>query len=153
VRPLLGNGARSACEAARLRASLALDGELDEIHLLLLRRHLDRCPECADVVPEIRAVTAAVRRTPLELPPLARVPVRLPPRRLPWATIGVAVATLAVAALTLPELPASSGSRDAVPRLAAAPPRLPIGQRSALDDFLVAGRASSRQSGAADGST
>ena len=137
MRSLLWNGARSACEAARLRASLALDGELDEIHLLLLQRHLDRCPECAEVVPAIRGVTHAVRRAPLELRPSTPDARRLPSRRLPWARITVAVATLAVAALTLPALHPPTGSPERIPRLAAPPLRLPIGQRSALEDFLA----------------
>lgn len=152
MRPLLGNGARSACEAARLRASLALDGELDEIHLLLLQRHLDRCPECAGLVPEMRAVTGAVRRAPLEFRSPRPVAERPPAGRLPWPSIAVSVATLAVATLTLPQFPTSTGSRDEPPRLAAPPLRLPIGQRSALDDFLVAHRGPPRAA-ADDGST
>lgn len=149
MRSLVWNGAGSACEAARLRASLALDGELDEIHLLLLQRHLDRCLACAELVPELRAVTEAVRRAPPERRLRRSVVPPLPVRRLPWARITVAVATLALGALTLPQLPASTGDRAGSPRLAAPPPRLPIGQRSALDDFLVAGRVTP---GGADGS-
>lgn len=136
MRSLLWNGAGSACEAARLRASLALDGDLDEMHGLLLQRHLDRCPECADAVRGIDLVTTLVRDTRLEPRPRTPVAGRRPARRLPWANIGVAVATLAVGSLTLPNAP-SPGSLDPAPRLAAPPPRLPLGQRSAADDFVT----------------
>jgi anti-sigma factor RsiW len=54
-----------ACEAARLRASLALDGELeDDLDQLLLKRHLDRCPECVAAVARLEAAAWLLRREP-----------------------------------------------------------------------------------------
>ena len=145
MRALLWNGVASACEAARLRASLALDGDLEEIQLLLLQRHLDRCPECLAVVGGMRSVTTSIRNAPLEVrPPADSAGRRRQARRLPWASIGVAVAALAVGAVTLPQPPGPSGAGDEARRLAAPPPPLPIGQRSAGDDFLPATGSSRR---------
>ncbi len=125
-----------ACEAARLRASLAIDGELDDdLDQLLLKRHLDRCPECVDAVARLEAAAWLLRREPGEP---YRCDVRAPrreTRRLPWANIAVAMLTLAVGTLTLPHRPERSGARSEEHRLAAPPPRLPIGQRSAGEDF------------------
>lgn len=135
MRSLLWNGAGSACEAARLRASLALDGDLDEIHALLLQRHLDRCPGCLAVVGAMRGVTTGIRSLPLELRPCEPVVRRRPARSLPWPSIAVAVAALAVGAVTLPQPPGPERAGGEAPRLAAPPPHLPIGQRSAADDF------------------
>jgi hypothetical protein len=125
-----------ACEAARLRASLAIDGELDDdLDQLLLKRHLDRCPECVDAVARLEAAAWLLRSEPAES---HRCDVRAPrraARRLPWANIAVAMLTLAVGTMTLPHGSEQAGSRSDEPRLAAPPPRLPIGQRSAGEDF------------------
>ena len=60
------------------------------------------------------------------------------PRRtrhgLPWANITVAMILLAVVGVTLPTA-SSPGRTDEVARIAAPPPRLPIGQRLAAEDF------------------
>ena len=130
-----------ACEAARLRASLALDGELeDDLDQLLLKRHLDRCPECVDAVARLEAAAWLLRREQAEP---YRCEVRAPrreARRLPWANIAVAMLTLAVGTLTLPQEGSDHrGSRPDERRLAAPPPRLPIGQRSAVEDFRPRG--------------
>jgi len=136
-RPGLG----AACEAARLRASLALDAALDDdFGLLLLERHLMRCPDCTAVVAGMRAGTSAVRSAPAvpfrcEL----SLPARRDARRLPLANVAVAIATLAVAGVTLPNASPPRQPDDSV-RLAAPPPRLPIGQRSAGEDFLAPAR-------------
>lgn len=135
MRALLWNGVGSACEAARLRASLALDGDLEEIQLLLLQRHLDRCPECLAVAGGMRSVTTSIRSAPLEVRPPAPAGRCRPARSLPWPSIGVAVAALAVGAVTLPQPPGPSGAGGEAPHVAAPPPHLPIGQRSAADDF------------------
>jgi hypothetical protein len=124
-----------ACEAARLRASLALDGGLDDDYdLLLLERHLARCPECADVVAAMRDASTAVRRTPFE-----RHRCRVDARRarpLPWANVAVAVLTIAAAGAVLPHASDPSGPAHRSAGLATPPPPLPIGQRSAVDDFV-----------------
>ena len=128
------------CEAAHLRASLVLDGELeDDLDRLLLKRHLDRCPECVDAVARLEAAAWLLRREPAEP---YRCEVRAPRReaRLPWANIAVAMLTLAVGTLTLPQQGSEhAGSRSDERRLAAPPPRLPIGQRSAGEDFRPRG--------------
>lgn len=137
LRPEVGG----ACEAARLRASLALDDALDDdFDLLLLERHLTRCPECVDVVARMEAAASAVRGAPLE-PHRCDVTVAgRDARRLPWASVTVALMTVAVAGVTLPHASPPSAPDDA-PRLAAPPPRLPIGQRLAAEDFATRGRA------------
>ncbi len=125
-----------ACEAARLRASLALDGGLDDdVDHLLLERHLARCPECADVVADMRRATSAVRRAPF-LPHCCDLGA-CDRRPLPWANIAVAVMMIAAAGVVLPHAPArEDASPLAALHLAAPPPPLPIGQRSAVEDFL-----------------
>ena len=135
LRPDVGG----ACEAARLRASLALDDALeDDFDLLLLERHLARCPECVDVVAGMRAAAVAVRSAPLELH-RCDVALRRPQRGLPWANITVAVLLLAVVGVTLPNASAPVRAPETV-RLASPPPRLPIGQRLAAEDFAGRGR-------------
>jgi len=130
-RPDLGG----ACEAARLRASLALDGGLDDdFDLLLLERHLARCPECAEVVAAMRRAASAVRRAPL-LSHRCDVDTRRV-RPLPWANIAVAILAIAAAGAILPSASDPPRSGDPPDRLAAPPPHLPIGQRSAVEDFV-----------------
>jgi hypothetical protein len=124
-----------ACEAARLRASLALDGGLDDdFDLLLLERHLARCPECAEVIAGMRRAAGAVRRAPL-LAHRCEVGSRRT-RALPWANIAVTVLTIAAAGVVLPQASDRGRPGEPPPRLAAPPPRLPIGQRSAVEDFV-----------------
>lgn len=135
LRPDVGG----ACEAARLRASLALDGLDDDFDLLLLERHLTRCPECSDVVAGMRAATAAVQGSPLASHRCDFAVAHDDARRLPWAHVTVALLTLAVVGITLPQA-SSPSSPDPTPRLAAPPPRLPIGQRLAAEDFAARGR-------------
>jgi hypothetical protein len=84
-----------ACEDARRRASLALDGALrDDVGLRLLRSHLDACPACTRFVAGMRLATSSLRRAPperfhCELPGarLVRLPSASP--GLPWATAAV----------------------------------------------------------------
>jgi hypothetical protein len=136
LRPDVGG----ACEAARLRASLALDDALDDdFDLLLLERHLTRCPECSDVVAGMRVAASAVRGAPLAPHRCDVAVARHDARRLPWANVTVALMTLAVVGVTLPQA-SSPSSPDETPRLAAPPPRLPIGQRQAAEDFATRGR-------------
>ena len=71
ARPL-GAPPAGLCEDARARASLALDGELDdEVGARLLRRHLAGCPDCASRVAEMWAITGLLRQAPLEPVPRA----------------------------------------------------------------------------------
>ena len=82
---MAGRPARSlprSCEDARLLASLELDGELDELGALQLRRHLASCPDCASWVAEMLATTSLLRATPFEPVPVDMAPV-LPPKAGP----------------------------------------------------------------------
>jgi len=85
---MVGLPARSlprACEEARLLASLELDGELDELGALQLRRHLAHCTDCARWVAEMAAVTSLLRETPFEpvpvdmAPPIPPIPPKADP--------------------------------------------------------------------------
>lgn len=79
---MAGRPARSlphACADARLLASLELDGELDELGALQLRRHLATCPDCALWVAEMAAVTTLLRETPFEPAPVDMAPP-VPPK-------------------------------------------------------------------------
>lgn len=138
---------RSACADARLRASLALDAELGDLGLAQLRRHLDSCVECTRVVGEMEATSILLRAA-------AREPYRCElggsllvrscssQRGRSWAGAAVAVAALVLATGALPRpeghledgRPAGGQARPVVPL------KLPIGQRSAVEDF-AAGRA------------
>ena len=139
-------GSWSRCEAARMRASLALDGELDDVGRLLLRGHLAVCAECAGFTAGMRSTQTALRQAQLQpfacaLPRglLHRPSTML--RRLPRTGIAAAVA-VAVGATSFSLAqdaigPNGGGTRPAVntKRHLVIPFRLPIGQRSARDDF------------------
>ena len=134
------------CDAARLRASVALDGELDDLGRAQLARHLSHCGECARVSARMEAVSDALRdaapeRFRCDPGPLRRLRSTSTSVRH-WA--GAAVAVLAVVLVTgaLPdggtapqrhERPTASAGAGA--RLS--PLELPIGQRSAMDDFAA----------------
>ena len=127
------------CDAARERASLALDGALDDVGRRQLARHVARCAACAAVVDELGAVTALLRRAPLEA---YRCELRPPARRAgrvaPWAASAAAVAALVVGIGSLPYAtgPEARTSLTAADLGTTVPPvKLPIGQRSAEDDF------------------
>jgi len=83
------------CDRDRQWASLELDGELSELERSLLHAHLARCPECAPVVAEVRAIAARMRETPLEQPSLTAVVPRRRPRVRAFQ-VAVAAATVAI---------------------------------------------------------
>ena len=126
------------CDAARERASLALDGALDDVGRRQLARHVARCAACAVVVDELGAVTALLRTAPLEA---YRCELRPPARRagrVAWAASAAAVAALVVGIGSLPYAtgPEARTSLTAADLETTVPPvKLPIGQRSAEDDF------------------
>lgn len=134
------------CDEVRSLASLALDGQLGELGARFLRRHVDRCPECAAVVGEMGAVVAMLRAAALEPVPRPfdvgrrRQPVT---RRASWARGAAAVAAVGAVVVSLPNAStAPSPLRPVVaavdvPAWSAAPARLPIGQRSAGSDFAA----------------
>jgi hypothetical protein len=139
-----------ACDAARFAASLELDGALDDVGRRDLRRHVSGCPECEQVVREMQT-TSALLRTAAP----ARFRCELAGDRLVracstglgrfWAGAAVAVAALVLAVGALPH---SDGGAARSPRAAVVlePLSLPIGQRSAMDDFDPAAGSSSRES-------
>ena len=131
---------------ARLRASVALDGELDELGGAQLARHLSHCGECARLGARMEAVSEALRGAPherfrCEPAPLRRLRSTSTSVRH-WA--GAAVAVLAVVLVTgalpdggtaPPQHERPTASSGAAARLS--PLELPIGQRSAMDDFAA----------------
>jgi hypothetical protein len=132
-----------ACDTARRRASLALDGELDELALAQLRRHLASCPGCARVTAGMEAASDLIRRSPLE-PFSCRVRGAHALRTCSssgarhWAGAGVAVMALVLVIGSLPGVERGPRSPETVvTRPAVAPLELPIGQRSAMDDFTA----------------
>ncbi len=139
-----------ACDDARFAASLELDGALDELGRLDLRRHVGACRECARVVAEMQSTSALLRRAGP-----ARFRCELAGDRLVracsaglgriWAGAAVAVAALVLAAGALPH---SDDGAAPSPRAAVVvtPRALPIGQRSAMDDFTASAVASARTS-------
>ena len=128
-----------ACDEARLRASLGLDGALDEVGRIRLRRHLRSCAECAQVVDEMRATSTLLRRAPLarfrcDLTATQRV--RTFSSGLGGRIWAGAAMTLAALVLATGALPGRDDTAAPSPRAAVvAPLTLPIGQRSAMDDF------------------
>lgn len=56
------------CSRAQAWASLELDGELSQLEVVLLERHLERCAGCAVRVSDMRALAAALRSAPPEAP-------------------------------------------------------------------------------------
>ena len=54
------------CDAARLQASAAIDGELDDVGRVQLARHLSACAECARVAARMEEVAELLRGAPRE---------------------------------------------------------------------------------------
>ena len=84
------------CERTRGWASLALDTELSEFEQTLLAGHVERCPDCAAFVEDLRHFTAELRSAP---PVRLAQPVALPVhRRLAFRGGQVAAAAAVLAA-------------------------------------------------------
>jgi anti-sigma factor RsiW len=81
------------CQRCREWVSLSLDRVLSVFETALMRRHLERCPECAVFAAEVRAVTELLRAQELVAVP---TPVELPGRRV--ARPGIVARTAVVAA-------------------------------------------------------
>ena len=130
------------CDDARLLASLALDGIVDDLLLKDLWEHLGTCLACARFAAELGYATALVRSAPhvpfrgeLASPRLLRS--RVEAHRGPWATAAV---VLVAVGLGISHLTSASHGPSADERRGAdvaAPFRLPIGQRSAAADFAL----------------
>ena len=127
------------CADARALASLALDGELDELGSRQLRGHLASCRDCTRAVGKMRLASELLRSAPR-----ARFRCELGRGQLVRAcSSGLGGRIWAGAAMTLVALVLATGAlpgRDDTaapsPRAAVvAPLALPIGQRSAMDDF------------------
>jgi predicted anti-sigma-YlaC factor YlaD len=127
------------CADARALGSLALDGELDELRSRQLHGHLASCRDCARAVGKMQLASELLRSAPR-----ARFRCELGRGQLVrgcssgaggriWAGAAMTLAALVLATGALP------GRDDAAapsPRAAVvAPLELPIGQRSAMDDF------------------
>jgi predicted anti-sigma-YlaC factor YlaD len=81
---------------AREAASARLDDELTELDVLRLEAHLRRCPACREFAADAAALTAELRRAPLERPAAA---VFQPRRRTRVSALRVQAAAAAVVAL------------------------------------------------------
>ena len=153
---------RTACDDACFRASLALDGALvDDVGLRRLRSHLDACPACARLVARMGLADPLERSgTPqpvrFDIPRGRHTHLAAGVRGLPWATATVAVAALALSGVS----PTGGGAPDRLDQVLSAngayprpvvPFRLPIGQRSAADDFMGRSGTSSAAGDGADG--
>lgn len=132
----------SDCDGARARVSLELDGALDDVGGGLLSRHLARCADCSTFAAEVGALTTLLRAASLEPHRCELEPrTRRAARGLPWAGSAAVVAALVLGITSLPY--ASSPSTRSASLTAAdlrrslVPAKLPIGQRSAEDDFVA----------------
>jgi predicted anti-sigma-YlaC factor YlaD len=134
------------CDAARLRASVAIDGELDDVNRVRLDRHLSACAECARVAARMEEVAALLRGAPHERfrcePGRLRRLRSTSPSVRQWAGAVVAVAAVVLVTGALPDrgaAPQRDESRTATAGGYArvSPLELPIGQRSAMDDFVA----------------
>ena len=138
------------CADARALASLSLDGELDELGSRQLRGHVASCRDCARAIGKMRLASELLRSAPrarfrcdLTAAQLVRTCSSGPGGRI-WA--GAAM-TLAALVLATGALPGRDDDTAPSPRTAVvAPLVLPIGQRSAMDDFAASSRAASRPS-------
>lgn len=127
------------CADARALASLALDGELDELGSRQLRGHLASCRDCTRAVGKMRLASELLRSAPrarfrceLGRGQLARACSSGTGGRI-WA--GAAM-TLVALVLATGALPGRDDTTAPSPRaVVVAPLALPIGQRSAMDDF------------------
>jgi len=97
-----------ACDRARQAVSLGLDGELSQIERVLMERHFDRCPSCAEFAADTTSLTGALRAAE---PVMLDRPIQLPLRRRAgyvvrhagaWIAAASVAATALLAVLTLP---------------------------------------------------
>jgi hypothetical protein len=139
------------CAEARALASLAFDGELGELGSRQLRGHVASCHDCERAIGKMCLASELLRSAPrarfrcdLTAAQLVRTCSSSGPGGRIWAGAAMTLAALVLATGALP------GRDDAAapsPRAArVAPLTLPIGQRSAMDDFAASSRAASRPS-------
>lgn len=130
----------SVCGRARLDASLALDRALGERRLEALWEHLGSCPSCAAFAAELGYATTLVRSEPLEpvRPELSSPRVLrswIDARRGPWTSAALVAVAVVLGTTQLPS-PGDGREAPAQARSDEPPLRLPIGQRSAAEDFV-----------------
>ena len=98
-----------ACDRAHQAVSLQLDGELSQLERALLKRHLDRCSECAEFAADASALTRELRAAaPVRLERPIELPLR---RRVGYgfrhagavATAASVAATALIAVMALPD--------------------------------------------------
>ncbi len=98
-----------ACDRAHQAVSLQLDGELSQLECALLKRHLDRCSECAEFAADASALTRELRAA---APVRLERPIELPLRRRvgygfrhagALATAASVAATALIAVMALPD--------------------------------------------------
>jgi predicted anti-sigma-YlaC factor YlaD len=87
----------SACQFARERISLHLDGELSEFEQLALDEHLASCADCHAHAGSVAEASARLRSAPLEQPEFPVVVPHRPRIRVPLRTAQAAAAAVAVA--------------------------------------------------------
>lgn len=97
------------CERTRGWASLALDDELSDFERSLLVGHVERCPECAAFVDDVRELTAELRAAE---PALPFRPVTLPEHRRVAFRSGQLAAAAAVLVAAIGLGTALSGSQS-----------------------------------------
>ena len=97
-----------ACDRARHAVSLRLDDELSQLERVLVDRHLERCPACAEfaadtavLTRELRAASLVKLDRPIELPMRRRVAYRFRSAGA-WAAAASVAATALLAMMTLP---------------------------------------------------
>jgi predicted anti-sigma-YlaC factor YlaD len=127
----------SACQFARERISLHLDGELSELERCALDEHLARCADCRVHEASLAEVSGRLRSAALEEP---EFPVVLPYRpriRIPLRTAQAAAAAVAVAfigfsaaGLTGAENSVSGASNSAAKNATRATAQFSVGQRT-----------------------
>ena len=131
-------GLDRTCETARALVARSLDESLPELPRDVMELHLAGCADCARFAHDVELVTHVLRDAPpervrLELGGLLRRRAWVLPRTFAFvatATFAIGVASLAGGATPGP---ATTPARQA----AAAPPKLPIGQRMAEPDFTA----------------
>jgi predicted anti-sigma-YlaC factor YlaD len=87
----------SECTRTREAVSGWLDEELTELEAVRLEVHLRHCPDCRAFAAQTAAITAELRRAPLEVPV---TPAFAPRRRTRVAALRVQVAAVAAVAVT-----------------------------------------------------
>lgn len=112
----------SECMRAREAVSGRLDEELTELEAARLDVHLRRCPACRTFAAQTAAITAELRRAPLERPPAPAFSARRRSRVAALRMQAAAAAAVAVAATGSLVLGRMVGGGGAGPQFTASAP-------------------------------